>query len=259
MSSDLLRLWKMVGVQPDVPQRSATPLDALGLIPFVPAVRLWGYECTPLNSTTFARTGGDGVHFGFLHVDGADVDGSPVIMSTPIADEPNVIVGETFREFLALGCRKGYSSLEVLASRDGVRDFLRRQREPTELRRSALRTLRAIQQEFNLEPWPNIPERLAELQDRYLGKILWPPPLANCDEHGLQDAYPVCRHFADLAASGTFSEVIWRQPERNWFLEAWCPRCEGHLTAEGHPEPGMGYHTHCRRCFDAIRGRRSIH
>src|SRR5688572_19385617 len=61
---------------------------------------------TPKNATVFARTGGDGVHYSLLHLDNEATDLSPVVMTVPFfGTSPNVIVGETFLEFLCLGCK----------------------------------------------------------------------------------------------------------------------------------------------------------
>ncbi len=40
----------------------------------------WDYDATPANSTTFASTGGDGVHFGLLHATTTVPGAAPVVM-----------------------------------------------------------------------------------------------------------------------------------------------------------------------------------
>lgn len=72
------------------------------------------YDQTPRNSVTFASTGGDGVHYGFLLRGSAIDEGSPVVMTVPMADQPNRVVGRDLRHFLGLGMRSGYFALEQL-------------------------------------------------------------------------------------------------------------------------------------------------
>lgn len=69
-------------------------------------------HCTPLNCRTFAHTGGDGAHFSLLVVDGAITEHSPIIATAPDCYEnPSVVVAESLRQFLCVGCEKGYFSL----------------------------------------------------------------------------------------------------------------------------------------------------
>ena len=89
-------------------------LEDIGLRLLRP-LETWDYEVTPLNCSTFATTGGDGVHFSFLHLNGKVTEESPVVMTLPMAfDEPNRIVGADLHEFLSLGCVVGYDALEGL-------------------------------------------------------------------------------------------------------------------------------------------------
>ncbi len=141
----------------------------------------WDYDATPANSTTFASTGGDGVHFGLLHATTTVPGAAPVVMTVPMQfDAPNHVLGVSLREFLALGCRTGYYHLERLAYGWG------RQEETNHLERghwagvgwdgepeepTVLALLAAVTQEFNLAPWPNVAQRLAELQTRYLPAV----------------------------------------------------------------------------------------
>jgi hypothetical protein len=91
-------------------------LHPLGLRFDGPDPGRWSYDATPVNSTTFASTGGDGVHFGLLHGTTAASPTAPVVMTAPTQlDAPNHVVGASLREFLALGCRTGYVHLEQLA------------------------------------------------------------------------------------------------------------------------------------------------
>ncbi len=138
-------------------------------------------DATPANSTTFASTGGDGVHFSLLHATTTMPGAAPVVMTVPMQfDAPNHVVGASLREFLALGCRTGYYHLERLAYGWG------RQEEANHLERgewagvgwdgqseetTVLALLAAVTQELHLAPWPNVAQRLAKLQTRCLPAV----------------------------------------------------------------------------------------
>ena len=92
-------------------------LAELGLIIHRHLDRL-SYESTPSNVWTFASTGGDGVHFSLLDLGEGPTESSPVVMTVPMAfgdREPNWVLGESLRDFLALGRGIGYFSLDQLA------------------------------------------------------------------------------------------------------------------------------------------------
>jgi hypothetical protein len=73
-----------------------------------------GYYCTPVNASTFAGTGGDGVHFSLIHISDKPSDQSPVVMTVLLGIFENVIVGSNLLEFLRLGCLTGYAALQTL-------------------------------------------------------------------------------------------------------------------------------------------------
>ena len=86
-------------------------IDYCGLEPVRPMTH-FGYFCTPKNSKTFASTGGDGVHFGFVDVQGANSDSGPIVMTVPMAETNNVIVAEDLEEFFCIGYFVGWFALE---------------------------------------------------------------------------------------------------------------------------------------------------
>lgn len=94
-------------------QVDADVADGLGLL-FHERMIGTAYDETPRNSVTFASTGGDGVHYGFLLRGSAIDDASPVVMTVPMADHPNRVVGRDLRHFLGLGMGSGYFALEQL-------------------------------------------------------------------------------------------------------------------------------------------------
>ncbi|HYQ04074.1 MAG TPA: hypothetical protein VER96_35615 [Polyangiaceae bacterium] len=77
----------------------------------------WTYSATPVNSLTFASTGGDGVHFGLLQIASMSSSNGPVVMTVPAASRANHVVAGSIAEFLGLGCAHGWFSLEQLAYR----------------------------------------------------------------------------------------------------------------------------------------------
>lgn len=84
-----------------------------GLIPYENNFK---YNSSPLNTLTFAGTGGDGVHYGILPIDESI---QPVIMTVPMnfgytPEAYNWILGENLDEFLALGYYSGWFFLEQL-------------------------------------------------------------------------------------------------------------------------------------------------
>jgi hypothetical protein len=74
------RLWalaKKVGRKSGKPARQV--FNPIGLILVEPLAKDW-HDCTPINASSFAHTGGDGVHYSLLHLNGQISDNSPVVM-----------------------------------------------------------------------------------------------------------------------------------------------------------------------------------
>jgi hypothetical protein len=180
LDADWPRLWALAE---RLAGRAGDPDDVffpLGLRLHGPDGDRWDYDATPVNSTTFASTGGDGVHLGLLHDATAASSTAPVVMTVPMQfDAPNRVVGASLREFLALGCRTGYFHLEQLAYPRDRQDALSRLGtghwdagwegwDGLEPAIAPVGLLAALTQEFDLAPWANAEQRLAELQARYL-------------------------------------------------------------------------------------------
>jgi hypothetical protein len=136
-----------------------------------------GYATSPLGAAFFGGTGVDGVHFSLLPPDGSAV--SPVVMTAPTAfDNPNVVVGADLREFLSLGCTVGYYVLQQLVHDadgrpgEGRNATIHRMRcaEPDGTEEEVA-LLRALTAEFDLRPWPEPADRLAELERTYFHRI----------------------------------------------------------------------------------------
>ena len=175
-SSVLQQLWKLAGGDPtDAGSDWNDVFDPVGLILLAPP-RNYGYWCTPLNSLTFATTGGDGVHYGLLSTNGEFTDFSPVVMTVPMCDTPNTIVAANLKEFLALGCRFGYFGLEQLVyDRHTTLQELGLARFDPEAGQNKRVLLQRIASTFNVEPWAAPGRRLDELHTMFASAVQLPP------------------------------------------------------------------------------------
>jgi hypothetical protein len=149
--------------------------DPIGLIFQIPPKRE-GYWCTPLNALTFARTGGDGTHYSLISIPKLPRDQLPVVMTVPMSDDPNVVVGENIRDFLALGCRFGYFGLEGLVHEPHETiGALERLSYDDDADAGQIEMLKLVEATFRLQPWPRPKQRLAELKLRFHGSLEIPP------------------------------------------------------------------------------------
>jgi hypothetical protein len=169
----LRELWKLTGGDPLSSTRAAAAFDDAGLILIAPP-RWYGYESTPTNATSFATTGGDGVHYSWLTFGEVDAETAPIVMTVPMAAEEhtNIIVGENLRDFLNLGCRYGYFPLEQLAYNwDATVRELEMQRVAPDAWPEKRGKLKVLTDALGLAPWPNPRQRLRELQDKHRPKV----------------------------------------------------------------------------------------
>jgi len=175
-NSTLRQLWDLAGG--DLNDSSCDwndTFDPVGLILLAPP-RNQGYWCTPSNSLTFATTGGDSVHYGLLAINGEFTDFSPVVMTVPMCDTPNTIVGANLKEFLALGCRYGYFALEQLVyDKHATLKELELARFDPECEQRERDLLQRVTSTFNLRPWQNPAQRLQELQELFASEVQLPP------------------------------------------------------------------------------------
>jgi hypothetical protein len=173
----LERLWSVAEQEA---KRTGSELsyvfDAIGLFLDRPLSN-HGYDTTPVNSSTFASTGGDGVHYGLLFVDGKVNDDSPVVMTVPCnrPDEANVILGKNLHEFLCLGCQTGYFGLEQLVYQREETLALFQQPEPVSEREEQLLSL--LKTELQLTPWKNVEARLDELNNKFMSLLKIAPQI----------------------------------------------------------------------------------
>lgn len=172
---DLKRLWALQKrLEAELGQESTSLFYNVGLS--LEKEPYW-YEVTPKNATPFAHTGGDGDHFSLMHIRGFIVPESPVIMTIPtdfFNDNPNIIVGENFKDFLALGCDVGYFGLFGFVERfEEFCQEVESRQAPSEYWDEIHRhCLHAIVTEFQLQPWTNVREKFIELQLKYKHRLV---------------------------------------------------------------------------------------
>lgn len=118
------------------------------------------YDATPDDAITFASTGGDGVHFSACQ----GVQGAVIVMTVPMQfARPNIVVGQSLREFLALGCISGYFGLEQLAY-DFAATAAGLAAGPAPDDSAGEAHLALLRQHLQLAPWSDPRSRLDELQ-----------------------------------------------------------------------------------------------
>jgi hypothetical protein len=147
-----------------------------------PLYRECVYRRAPLNSVEFAHTGGDGIHYSFLVLDGYWSELSPVVMTDPCWGSRNVVVGKDLTEFLRLGIRTGYFALPYAVPDEHGRfqdpehiEVLEAKEFGEWLGPEEVEVLQKLADHFGLEPLDGVAERLADLQHRYQPLIQHPP------------------------------------------------------------------------------------
>jgi hypothetical protein len=155
-------------------------LSELGLI-FSDPIDSSRYDwCTPHNCRTFAHTGGDGIHFSFLIVDGAITDQSPVVVTDPSACGESAILGETLREFMCLGVYQGYGAISEVGG--GLDVLLAKYLNPPDPGSSCpdermRKMLEFLRDRLDLHPWTDR-DRIRVLQEKYKKLLKLPPDVA---------------------------------------------------------------------------------
>lgn len=155
-----------------------------------PLFRERTYCQAPLNSVKFARTGGDGIHYSFLVLDGHWSELSPVILTYPWRDPDcrNFVVANDLTEFLRLGIRRGYFALwAAVPNERGVAHdpaYLRELESgefPEDIEPGERKALKRLARRFRLDPLDGVAERLAELRRRYQPLLQIPPDRREID------------------------------------------------------------------------------
>jgi hypothetical protein len=125
------------------------------------------YQATPINTVTFASTGINGVHFGFLAEPDHALDTNPVVMTVPLAAQPNYIVGGNLHDFLCLGSRQGWAFLEQLAHDPAWTVSWYQETDS-----AVFRLADPLSRLLSLTPWPDVAGRLEELSRLHLQRLI---------------------------------------------------------------------------------------
>lgn len=160
-------------VRDQIPLQGDQGLGAVGLI-LEPDLEVGQYWCSPVNALTFARTGGDGDHYGLIEIDGEINESSPVVLTWP--DEgSHKIVGKSLRDFLCFGLHGGYFAL---MAEHGKQPSIQTNKLPFHAHVSTdqQEVLNLLCEELELEPWPHAErlERHKSLQEEYLHLLIVP-------------------------------------------------------------------------------------
>lgn len=182
-------LAKLVKLRAEIDQVFQPEFDSgfnqLGLI-LSENLRNGGYWCTPENSVSFGGTGGDGVHFSLLLIDGQVSDLCPVIMTVPALsrDIQNLCIGENLSDFIRFGLNQGFFRMEELSylGESALDSFsfsgLSSQKRDgfDELSEDALnrKMLDYIGNTLDLLPLSYSLQRFRDLQEKYLSMIRYP-------------------------------------------------------------------------------------
>lgn len=180
----LLKRLREIGVLIDskFPPSSFGGMGQLGLL-LASKLRNGGSWCTPRNSVEFAWTGGDGVHFSLVEVDGVVSENSPVVVSVPAnsgdRSGANVIVGDSLINFLRFGLLRGYFAMEQLVYRRELtlKVYSSADWQPTEqdhysvgyyVDETKRKILELIAQELNVTPLGYSVAEFEALQSKYM-------------------------------------------------------------------------------------------
>ena len=141
-------------------------LGEVGLVLLDPSSNAYAKGSATIVS--FATTGSDGVHFGFLEKESPAGESSPVVLCVPGAERLQVIA-EDLQESLALGCEHGWRELEDLAYKreETIRAYSRRQNNETITWPQKDHVLHRINEALGLTWRPLDTRRLAMLSDTY--------------------------------------------------------------------------------------------
>ena len=175
MTDNLDKLWELTGVtREEYKDAYYGFFDPVGLILSKELAWGGGYWSTPVNTVSFGRTGGDGIHFSFLKEKDDISNESPIVMTLPSADTSNIIVGESLIDFLSLGCRAGYFELGQVEYRLKEHiPFMESKQYPPDYDDENINRLKLIEKGFDISPWNEIIEKLAKLNEKYIGKLMY--------------------------------------------------------------------------------------
>lgn len=148
-------VYQLLQLEKDL-QYEGLSLAAIGLIPVVESDF---YSITPPDLIPFARTGGDGIHFGFLtdFNNVSDLKDAPIVCVSPTNDPPIRYLASNFKEFLNLAVSVPYvEMLEQFWSMENenqMTDFVREVTIdiPKDLERNRILIFNRLQQSFEAD------------------------------------------------------------------------------------------------------------
>ena len=164
-------------------QRRIAPYDTLMPLGFevLETLENWEYHCTPVNSVTFGATGGDGVHFNLLTTGGGQ---GAIVMTSPVGEIPNVVVGSSMAEFLRLGYYACFGWLGDLAY-DLSSAALGYHGNEQDLLEGGAELRDRLRDVFGLKPVEDVVKHLTVLQDRHLRDLILTAPDVWNKQHGV--------------------------------------------------------------------------
>jgi hypothetical protein len=136
------------------------------------------YLNTPLDVIQFARTGSDGVHFGFLTDFGQvnDLENAYIVRVSPMdSDDPVQIVARNLRDFLRLICYApgAVDVVDVTTNKDTFHNIPELAATQT-IEGYDAEVRKALQQRFSLEPIKSLEGYLDEVKNERENEILLP-------------------------------------------------------------------------------------
>lgn len=165
-------------------------VDALGVMFLRPLAlrrgKPGGYFCSPVNTVSFADTGGDGSHFSFLVRDLRIDSDSPIVLTAPANSCDEIrILARNFQLFLRLGLRRGFFAMEQFAydPKQALHVYGTPDWQPTESSHFSVgyvpnereeRVLSFVAKELNLKPYCYTPTAFANLQRRWMPSLQAP-------------------------------------------------------------------------------------
>jgi hypothetical protein len=147
--------------------------DPCGLLLEMPPATEY-YWCTPKGVRTFARTGGDGVHYSYFDVPSPSGLITPVVMTVPMSDDRNHVIAESFDEFFGLGYHVGWFALEQ-APHDPAWSEAHFSAEDLEASDDKVVALALLRERLAIRYVPLRAERLTQLTKKYSQFVVTPP------------------------------------------------------------------------------------
>ncbi|MBK7304423.1 MAG: hypothetical protein IPP06_16665 [Saprospiraceae bacterium] len=129
------------------------------------------YNCSPLNTTVFARTGGDGVHYSILEL---SEKAQPIVMTVPMnfsksINDYNIIISENLNEFLSIGFYNGWFPIEQLCydNQWAINFYAKENSEEDYQKNADIIFVKKLRNIFGINHIPLNNDRLKELEDKY--------------------------------------------------------------------------------------------